>query len=334
MTTTAPAPEPAPVHDSILEALGIAFRVLGKAGFLWAPILLTALQTLPLAFMPGLLDPSAIPNDPAEIEAFFAPLLPTIALSILLGLILGPIGAAVAYRLAQQFLDGEEARPFGDGLVSLAWRLFLQAIALTLLFIVAALAFVAVVLVLEQLAGLGRVLFLVGAIVGVVVGIVVALRLAIAPPLLLQGQGPIESLRSSWRLTSGRLGVVFRWLFVSGLLVGLVSLAISAIVGGIFSGLGRNVAGQLLAGAVVAPLSVVTSIVLILLARLLSQPAVVPPAPPALPEWMGPPPAVAPGAELPDWMTPKPPTPAEPPPPTAPPPPGTPPADAPDEAPR
>ena len=36
-----------PPRDSVLDALGYAARVLGKPGFLWAPVLLYVVLTIP-----------------------------------------------------------------------------------------------------------------------------------------------------------------------------------------------------------------------------------------------------------------------------------------------
>ncbi len=50
-------PAAPPAHDSVLDALGYAVRVVARPGFLWAPVLLyliLMLPLLPLYVMPGL----------------------------------------------------------------------------------------------------------------------------------------------------------------------------------------------------------------------------------------------------------------------------------------
>lgn len=44
---------PAPVRDSVLDALGFAIRVVAKPAYWWAPTLLMAVTFLPILAMPG-----------------------------------------------------------------------------------------------------------------------------------------------------------------------------------------------------------------------------------------------------------------------------------------
>jgi hypothetical protein len=285
MTTT-----PTPVRDSVLDALAIGFRVLAKPGFLWAPILLGAVLVLPIAFFPSVLATQPEVMDRQTAEAYLRTFAPSIVATVVTGLIIGPILTAVSYRLAGQHLAGEEPVPFGPAVVGLAWRYFLQGLALALIGLAVALALILVGAVLAAIIGPELAVLLVLA-VGIVVAVAVALRLAVAAAFVLEGDGPIQSLRRSWAVTAGQYGRVFRWVFVGGLLVSLASSLISAIVGALFAVVSLDVAGQLLGAAVSAPLSIVSSVVILLLARVVSSPPPArQPAPPVstdLPAWMG-----------------------------------------------
>jgi hypothetical protein len=308
MTTpaaTPPVPLAPPTGDSVLQALSFGFRVLAKPDFLWAPILLAAIQVLPLAFMPAFADPSTAPTTPEEAIAFFRAFLPALAAALLAGLIVGPILTGVCYRLGSQFLRGEEARPFGAELPGLAWRIFLQQLILTVGILLLLFASVAVIALIGDGAGAVLVAFLV-LLVLFAVFVAVFIRVAVAIPLTLEGAGPVEALRRSWQLTAGHAGMVFRWVIVIGLLVGLVSALLSGLVTGVFGGVGGRVAGQLLGGAVTAPLAIVSAIAILLLLRLLKDPAPTAVPTPDLPSWMGPPPPAPSGHDVPDWMTPPP----------------------------
>lgn len=93
-----------PPRDSVLDALGYAFGVLSKPGFLWAPMLLTAITVIPLAAMPGMSGGTPSFATQADVDAYFRAFIPTLAVTTLVGLIVGPLNAAVMYRLGQQFV--------------------------------------------------------------------------------------------------------------------------------------------------------------------------------------------------------------------------------------
>jgi len=291
--TSAPPP-----RDSALDALGFAFGVLRKPGYLWAPIVITVLLLLPLLLLtafgpvpltmpsPGFSTPPSFATQ-AEFEAYFASVMPVLVVSMILLLVLGPLASAVIYRLGLQYVEGESPRPFAPGIVNLAWRYFLQGLAVLLLILLASLALVLIAAVTNALVGPGAAI-LVAFILAFALVVVVGLRLGLAPILLLWGAGPIEAIDRSWNLTRGHLGRVFRWFVVVGVLVALLSAAISGVITALFSAVGLPFVGQLMGGIVVAPLGVMQAIGFIQLARLLQNP-IPPPAPPALPDWMNPP---------------------------------------------
>ena len=276
-----------PPRDSVLDALGYAIRVLTKPEFLWAPFILYVLVLLPLLATPGLEAAPPTFATQAELEAYFRRFVPVFVGSVVFGVVLGPLLSAVMYRLAQQFVDGEPAVPFAPGVVGLAWRFFLQTIALILIVVLAAFAGVLVLALLQGVTGIGPAILIL--IIGVFAAFLyVVLRLGLAPVLLLWGAGPIEAFGKSWELTRGHLGRVFRWFVVSGLIVGLLGGVVSATISAIFGTMGQAAVGQYLGTLLVAPAGLVTAIVQVLLARLLMSPPQAPPPPPALPDWMGP----------------------------------------------
>jgi hypothetical protein len=292
-----------PPRDSALDALGFAIGVLRKPGFLWAPIAFTVIFMLPLLWLPGFGAPyppgfettqSIFGPQPqpafatqAEFEAYFASLVPSFVAFTIFAIVLGPVASAVFYRLALQYVEGESPRPFAPGIVNLAWRFFLQTLALLLLAILGSIA-VALISALTAAilgAGFGILTFVILALVLVAV---VALRLGLAPVFLLWGAGPIEAIDKSWALTRGHVGRVFRWFVVIGVLIGALSAAVSSVIAALFSAVGLALVGQLVGTVLVAPLGVVQSIGFVQLARLLSNP-IPPPAPPeGLPDWMTP----------------------------------------------
>lgn len=276
-----------PPRDSVLDALGYAIRVLTKPEFLWAPFILYVLVLLPLLATPGLEAAPPTFATQAELEAYFRRFVPVFVGSVVFGIVLGPLLSAVMYRLAQQFVDGEPAVPFAPGVVGLAWRFFLQTIALLLIVVLAAFAGVLVLALLQGVTGIGPAILIL--IIGVFAAFLyVVLRLGLAPVLLLWGAGPIEAFGKSWELTRGHLGRVFRWFVVSGLIVGLLGGVVSATISAIFGTMGQAAVGQYLGTLLVAPVGLVTAIVQVLLARLLISPPQAPPPPPALPDWMHP----------------------------------------------
>lgn len=274
-----------PPRDSVLGALGYAFRILAKPGFLWAPILLYVVLGLPLLGLTGISGTPPTFTTAAEIEAYFRTFIPVFAATIVVGIIIGPIASAVSFRLARQYVQGEPPDPVGPGTGNLAWRFFLYGLAITGLVIVFVLACVIVFALLQAIlpAALAVLIIVIG---GLVIGVVVELRIALAPVLLLEGAGPVESIRRSWQITKGHLGRVFRWLFVTGLIIAIVSALIGGLIGAVLGALGLIAIGQLISTAVAAPFTVIQAIVVVLLLRVLTSPEA--PARPeaSLPEWM------------------------------------------------
>ena len=277
-----------PPRDSVLDTLGYAAGILAKPGFLWAPIVLTAITVIPLVFMPGL--DGNVPSfaTRADVEAYFRAFVPTIALTALLGIVIGPLVTAVSFQLARQFLDGEPPRPFAPGVVDLALRFFLLTVTFFLLAAAGSIAIVAAWFLLRELIGFGLA-FLICTIVAVVAYFAVAIRLAPSVALLLSGAGPIEAIKLSWELTRGQFGRVFRWLLVLVVVIGVASGVIAAVVGAVFVALGFRGLGSLVGAAVAAPVNLLAAVALIRLTLVLSNPNQPPPPAPPLPDWMNPP---------------------------------------------
>ena len=127
---------------------------------------------------------------------------------------------------------------------------------------------------------------LVSSLGGFAVLLYVFFRVGLAPVLLLWGAGPIEAIGRSWELTRGHVIQVLRWVVVSGLIIGILGAVVSGIVSAIFGSFGQAAVGQYLGTLLIAPVGLVSSIVLVLLARLLMSPVQPAPPPPALPDWM------------------------------------------------
>ncbi len=274
-----------PPRDSVLDALGYAFGVLGKPGFLWAPILLYAIVSLPLLALPGMNGSPPAFATPADVEAYFRTFIPTFAATIVLGIVLGPIAAAVVFRHAQEYVEGKAPDPFGPGVGNLAWRFFLQTLVYTVVVIAYALACIAAFTVLQAIVGVGLSILLT-LIAAFVVYFVVVIRIGLAPVMLLQGAGPIESIRRSWQITNGQYGRVFRWLFVTYLILGIGAALIGGALSAVLGAAGLYGLAQLIGSAISAPFIVMGAIVTILLVRLLTSPEPPPPPAAALPEWM------------------------------------------------
>lgn len=295
MTVAAPPP-----RDSALDALGFAFGVLRQPGFLWAPMAIALVLILPLLAVsafgptpPAMPSPGLTPSQPpfatqAEFQAYFAALVPILVVSLVLAVVLGPIGSAVVYRLGRQYVEGERPRPFAPGILNLAWRYFLQTLALLVFVFLAGLALILLTALANAILGAGMALLL-AIILGFALVVVIGLRLGLAPILLLWGAGPIEAIDRSWNLTRGHVGRVLRWFIVIGVLVGLLSVAVSGVITALFSAVGLAFVGQLVGAVVVAPFGVMQAIGLVQLARLLQNPIPPPLPPPALPDWMKPP---------------------------------------------
>ena len=285
--TTAP-----PSRDSVLDALGYAFRVLGKPGFLWGPLLLYLILMLPLIPL-GLL---ASPGPPttfatqAEVDAYVRNLIPVFLGTVIVSFVVTPLANAVMFRLGQQFVDGDAPQPFAPGIVGLAWRFFLQTLAIALIAIAAVIVLGIFFVILQAILGdaLALLVVMIGGFIGYLYAV---LRLGLSLVLLLTGAGPIEAMRLSWERTRGHAGRMFRWLFVSGVILGIAGGVIAALVGAVIGLLGQPIFGPILGPVVAAPFGLMGSIVLVLLARLISSPDQ-PPPPPPLPDWMTPPAAV------------------------------------------
>ncbi len=277
-----------PPRDSVLDTLGYAAGILAKPGFLWAPMVLTAITVIPLAFMPGLDGNVRSFATREDVDAYFRAFVPVIAVSALLGIVLGPLVTAVSFQLARQFLDGEPPRPFAPGVVDLALRFFLLTVTFILLAAAGAIAIVAGWFLLRELIGFG-VAILVCTVVALVAYFAVAVRLAPSAALLLSGAGPVEAIKLSWELTRGQFGRVFRWLLVMVVVIAVTSGVIAAVVGAVFVALGLQGLGSVVGAAVAAPVNLLTAVVLIRLTLVLSNPNQPPPPAPPLPDWMNPP---------------------------------------------
>lgn len=277
-----------PLRDSVLDTLGYAAGILAKPGFLWAPILLTAIMATPLAFMPGL--DGNVPSiaTQADLHAYLRAFVPTIALSALLGIVLGPLVTAVSFQLARQFIDGEPPNPFAPGVVDLALRFFLLTVTFVLLAAAGTAAIVAAFFLLQGFIGFGLAILLC-TIAAVVAYFAVGVRVAPSAALLLSGAGPVEAIKLAWELTRGQFGRVFRWLLVMVIVIGVTSGVVAAAAGAVFGATGLIGLGQLVGAALAAPVNLLAAIVLIRLTLVLSNPNQPPPPPPALPDWMNPP---------------------------------------------
>ena len=229
-------------------------------------------MALPLAFFPALLDPSAITRDTEAMTELLRRAIPTIVASLVIGLVLGPISAAVCFRLARQFLDGEEASPFGSGWCGspcgCSSRHVLRSGLVALLVIGLTRSRP------RRDGAVGPVLVVILFVcVTLITAFVLGVRFSVAPVLCARGR-----LRARWpaRLVAddrGARGQILRWLIVVGgarrTRVDLGSEMVSACV----RRRGRpRTAGLLLGGAIVAPLSIVTSVVLIRLRHVLGTP--------------------------------------------------------------
>src|SRR5687768_2435294 len=227
-----------PPHDSVLDALGYAVRVLLKPGFLWAPAVLYVILLLPLLATPGMTGTPPRLATQADLEAYFRDFVPMIVGSMVTGIVVGPLLGAVMYRLATQYVDGEPPEPFGPGIVDLAWRCFLQPIVFVLLAGVGTLALLLLAVFVQAIAGVGLAI-LVATIAGIIGYLLLVFRVVLAPVLLLEGAGPVESIGRSWQLTRGHLGRVFRWVIVSGLIIGLGAAVISGLIAAMFAAIGQ-----------------------------------------------------------------------------------------------
>lgn len=266
------------------------FAVMGKPGFLWAPVLLYAILMIPLIPLYSMGMTAAPPTTAtaAEFEAYMRGFIPAIVAFLVVTLVITPIASAVMFRLAQQYVDGEAPQPFAPGIANLAWRFFLQLLVIAVLAVAALLVVAITFAVLQAIAGTALAI-LVTAVGGSIAYVYFIVRLALIYVLLLSGAGPIEAIGRSWELTRGHLGRVFRWLLVSGLVVGIAAGVTGAVIGAVFAVFDQLVLGQVLGMVVAAPFGIVGSIVIVLLARLLTNP-VQPTSPPptALPDWMNP----------------------------------------------
>lgn len=258
----------APSGDSALAATRFGLGVLTRPPFLWAPVLLAVLGLVPVLLASG--EPIAPPSPTLSaremadyLERVLPDLLPAVAVSVVTGLIVGPVTTAVTYRLAGAYIAGDAPAPFASGIVPVAVNLFLQSLVLfagaVVLFGVAAFVLIALT------PAIGPVVLIVLVLL-VVAFVWLAVRLAFSSLLVVRGEGPVEALKSSWRMTADRAGKVFRWLFVSGVIVGILSAIVTAAVGAVFDRAGTPVA-EVARVIVAAPFGIVTAIVITLLWR-------------------------------------------------------------------
>ena len=289
-----------PPRDSVLDALGYAVRVLTRPDFLWAPAVIYVILLLPLLATPAITGTPPVIQTQAELEAYFRDFIPMVVGSLVTGIVVGPLLSAVMYRLARQYVEGEPPEPFGPGIVGLAWQFFLQTLVFVVLAILGTIVVLLIAVVGAAIAGPGLAI-LVATIGGLIGYVLVVLRVVLAPVLLLEGATPLASIRRSWEMTRGHVGRVFRWVIVSGLIVGVGAAVISGLIAAVFAAMGQPGVGQFVGTLIASPIGLVGVIVVVLLARLLSGPVQAPP-PPALPDWMnqsGPasePPSAPPGA--------------------------------------
>jgi hypothetical protein len=259
-----------PSRASATDTVKAAYGVLRQPAFLWAPIALAVVTSLLLLALPAVPQTQPSFTTQAEIDAFMRAFIPTVILTAVVGTLLGQLSASVDFQLARQYVERSTARPFAPGIIGLAWRFFLQTLVYLVLMAVGFLLLFVAFLILEALAG-GNLAMILVAVGGTVAIIFVSVRLTLAPVLLLWGAGPIAATRESWRLTRGRAGLVFRWILVTGVLIGVPVVVIQAVTGWILGAVNLAFAATLVGTVLVAPFAVVGAIVFVHLTRLLSD---------------------------------------------------------------
>jgi hypothetical protein len=241
--------------------------VLRKPAYLWAPIVISVIAALPLLAIPGNEGTPSFANRD-EFDAYFQSFISALILSTAVAVLLGPISASISYRLGGQFLEGEPAQPFRKGWIELAWRFFLQGLALILLVASGFLAAFIVGGVLQAVVGLPLAILIVG-IVAFVLYFGIVARLIIAPAILLSGAGPVESIRRSWQATQGHWGQAIRWLLVVGLTIGILGAVVNFVFGLVLGTIGLRSITPIVGAAVAAPFGMIAAIAYIQLDSLL-----------------------------------------------------------------
>lgn len=256
--------------DSAIDALGVALRVLVRPAFLWAPIVAGFLLALPSVLAPTI---ASAPVTDAELEAYFQEslnaLVVILPVSLVLTLVVSPVANAVTFRLAAQHLAGAPARPFGPGVADLSWRFFLQLLIIGGMWTAAIAVFVAI-FAIGAMVGQELLVVIVELIVGSIVLIAVMARLLVATAVLFAGSGPWESIKRSWALTRGHVGLVIRWTLVPLLIFSAASFVLGTLVESIMGYQPSGLTSVLLA-TVVSPLSLVYVIVVLQLHRFLVE---------------------------------------------------------------
>jgi hypothetical protein len=231
-------------------------------------VLLAVVGLVPVLLAPG--EPIAPPSPTLSaremadyLRRILPDLLPAVAVSVVTGLIVAPLVTAVTYRLAGAFVSGEEPAPFAPGIIRVAVNLFLQSLILFAGAVVLSAAAAFALIALTPVIGPVVLILLVLLVIAVVW---LAVRLAFSSLLVVRGEGPVEALKSSWRMTADRAAKVFRWLFVSAVIVAILSWIVTAVVGAVFDRAGTPVA-EVARAMVAAPFGLVSAIVITVLWR-------------------------------------------------------------------
>lgn len=213
------------------------------------------------------------------------------------------LGTAVVQFVVDTFLTGVLTAVIGHSMlgrqvtIAQAWRiarpriwavigsLLLEGLILAGLLVAGILP--GLVLILAHSADFGALLLTLGVLAAIVLGIITVVRFGLATPaVLLEGQGPRQSLARSWRLTRGSSWRVFGIMVLTSIVVGIAGVVIeipfdiisflagrgagnTAAAAGFFLGSGNTVAGILIsavgtivAGAVTRPVLAGTMVLL------------------------------------------------------------------------
>jgi len=297
--TTDPDGSPArhvPIRDSALGALGIATPALTQPVFLWAPIVLTVLLTVPQVlilpdafFTSQAVGGTMTPEEArAFLDAFERQMGTFLLVTVIEALLFVPFVTAILYRLALDFLDGRPANPLAGDPIGTGLRILGSSLIVMAVF---AAFFIAGGLIVALLVTSGAGIFLL-LLLPILIGlaVIVFLRLLPVAPLVVQGRGPLESVQTAWSMTDGQVLRIFRW----ALVIWLVAL-LGGVATQLVTQLGALVmpvrVAYLLSALVQGPLQLVTAIVLTLLVRLLQHgPSEDVPARAIGPDWGAPPP--------------------------------------------
>ena len=185
-----------PPRDSVLDALGYAFRVLGKPAFLWAPILLYVILAAAAAGPAGP-ELGLRPHSPHRPNSrpTSGPSSRCSSATFILGIVLGPVASAVIYRLARQYVDGEPPGSVraGDRGISRGGSSCRAWCCSVLVHRVPARMRHSHRRSCRRSPALALAILLT-VIGGFVVYLLAGLRIGLAPVLLLSGAGPVESI--------------------------------------------------------------------------------------------------------------------------------------------